>query len=67
MGELDGLADEVWKRFLQKEAVATFGEREVISQGKKVVNLLGSADRLGRLFREAFSEVMEDHLEDPGA
>ncbi len=54
-------AERLWDQFMLRVNVNAFGERAVIGEGKKSVNLLGSVEKHKRLFMEAWVEL---HLKD---
>lgn len=50
------LADELWQEFLTLSAIRVFGEKETIG-GKKVRDLIGSADVHKKVFDQAVINV----------
>lgn len=50
--------NKIWDRFIHNLTIHTFGEREVLMEGKKVRNFLGSAEAHRKLFMEAANEIL---------
>jgi hypothetical protein len=55
---------EFWRAFIQKCAVASFGEKEVI-EGRKLRNLYGSVESFQKLFEQTVNEFFDVNLELP--
>ncbi len=62
--EANKLINEIWTRFINKRAAHVFGEKAVISEGKKLKNLLGSVKSHKETFQEAAMETFEDLLQE---
>lgn len=56
--ELERFSAELWKRFVFKMSVDAFGEKEVITEGKKIANFLGSVGKHEKIFKEALQELL---------
>lgn len=50
--------EKIWDAFILKCSVLTFGEKEVITEGKRQRNFLGSVD----LYKKIFMAVAREHL-----
>lgn len=53
-------AEELWEAFIQKMTHAAFSEKEIITEGKKVVNFFGSIESHKKMFFEAAKELLEE-------
>jgi hypothetical protein len=50
-------AEGLWEAFIQRLTRASFSEKEIITEGKKIVNFFGSAESHKKLFFEAAKEL----------
>lgn len=51
---------KTWNRFVFLLSVETFGEKAVISEGKRQKNFLGSVDAHRKVFEQAVKEVLAE-------
>lgn len=54
--------NKIWALFIEKCALNSFGEREIIMEGKKMRNFLGSVEAHKLIFDEAVSEILEKRI-----
>ena len=58
------LSKKIWDRFLFLLSVDVFGEKAVLTEGKKIKVLYGSVESHFKIFEKAHKEVMDNHLND---
>lgn len=52
--------DKIWDRFIFLLSVESFGEKAVITENKRQVNLFGSVDSHKKVFDRAIKEILSD-------
>lgn len=60
MDEFRLVSSHVWDRFIKLITKETFGEPEILLSGKRVRNLIGSAEWHKKLFDKAVEEVLHE-------
>ena len=52
------ILNKIWDRFLHNLGVHSFSEKEMIMEGKKIKNFLGSAELHKRIFMESAQQIL---------